>query len=73
MPFYYIDYCLAQTCALQFKVWMDRDYREAWKNYLKLCRLSARDTFVNMIESCGLKSPFADGTVKELVDALKQK
>lgn len=26
-PFYYIDYCLAQTCALQFKMIMDEDYR----------------------------------------------
>ena len=34
-PFYYIDYCLAQTCALEYKNWMD--YQEAWQSYLKLC------------------------------------
>ncbi len=69
-PLYYIDYCLAQTDALQFKVWMDRDYKAAWENYLKLCKLSAKDYFVNMITACGLKSPFEEGTIRELVEAL---
>ena len=27
VPFYYIDYCLAQCCALAFKVKMDEDYK----------------------------------------------
>ena len=25
-PFYYIDYCLAQICALQYKLMMEQDY-----------------------------------------------
>ena len=25
MPFYYIDYCIAQVCALQYKIWMQKD------------------------------------------------
>ena len=49
-PLYYIDYCLAQTCALQYKVKMDADFTEAWKSYLKLCRLSASDFYTNMIK-----------------------
>ena len=57
-PFYYIDYCLAQTCALQYKVKMDADFTEAWKSYLKLCRLSASDFYTNMIKEVGLDSPF---------------
>ncbi len=72
-PLYYIDYSIAQTDALQFKVWMDKDYKAAWENYLKLCQLSAKDYFVNMITECGLKSPFEEGTIKELVDALKMR
>ena len=28
-PFYYIDYVLAQTCAMQYKIWMDEDYKSS--------------------------------------------
>lgn len=69
-PLYYIDYCLAQTCALQYKVWMDEDFSAAWESYLKLCRLSAADFFIGLLEQVGLKSPFEDGCVKEMVDKI---
>ncbi|MGN1205236.1 MAG: M3 family oligoendopeptidase, partial [Lachnospiraceae bacterium] len=39
-PFYYIDYCIAQTNALQYKVKMDENFQSAWESYLKLCNLS---------------------------------
>ena len=70
MPFYYIDYVLASICAMQFKVMMDEDFETAWNNYLKLCKLSARDFFVNMIKEVGLNSPFEDGCVAALVEKL---
>ncbi len=73
MPFYYIDYCIAQTCAFQYKVWMDEDYKAAWESYLKLCELSASDFFVNMLPAVGLKTPFEDGCVKDIVDKLSKK
>ncbi len=71
-PFYYIDYSLAQTCALQYKVKMDADFDEAWKSYLKLCRLSASDYYTNMIREAGLMSPFEDGCVKNIVEKLEK-
>ena len=72
-PFYYIDYCLAQTCALQYKVWMDEDYQAAWNSYLKLCGLSASDFYVNMLKEVGLKLPFEDGCMKEMAEKLQKK
>ena len=70
MPFYYIDYVIASICAMQFKTMMDEDYKKAWDNYLKLCKLSARDFFTNMIKEVGLNSPFEDGCIAELVEKL---
>lgn len=70
-PFYYIDYCLAQTCALQFKMIMDEDYKEAWQKYLAFCLESATDYFPVMLQNVGLKSPFADGFMKGLVEKIK--
>lgn len=70
VPFYYIDYVLASVCAMQFKVMMDEDFEKAWDNYLKLCKLSAKDFFVNMIKEVELNSPFEDGCVEALVQKL---
>ena len=70
-PFYYIDYCLAQVCALQYKLWMEKDRAGAWESYLKLCRLSARDFYTNMITEVGLKNPFTPGSLEEVFDRLE--
>ncbi len=72
-PFYYIDYVLASVVAMQFKVWMDKDYKAAWKHYLQLCRLSVKDFYENELEEVGLKSPFKDGTIKELAEEMEKK
>ncbi len=71
-PLYYIDYCLAQTCALQYKVWMDEDFEAAWESYLKLCKLSASDFFTNMLKEVGLRSPFEPGCLKNIVEKLEK-
>jgi oligoendopeptidase F len=69
-PFYYIDYCLASICAMQFKVMMNEDFQKAWENYLKLCNLSAKDFFINVIQEAGLENPFEDGCIKQLVEKI---
>ena len=73
MPFYYIDYVIAQTCAMEYKVMMDEDYKKAWESYLTLCKLSASDFFTNMIPQVGLLSPFEDGCIKDMVDKLEER
>lgn len=72
-PFYYIDYCLAQTCAIQYKAMMDEDYEKAWKSYLKLCRLSASGFFTDMLKEVGLESPFEDGCIKNVIARLEER
>jgi hypothetical protein len=58
---------------MQFKVWMDKDYKDAWSHYLQLCKLSTRDFYENELAEVGLKSPFKDGTIEELVKNMKEK
>jgi M3 family oligoendopeptidase len=72
-PFYYIDYVLASVVAMQFKVWMDKDYKDAWNHYLELCKLSVSDFYESELETVGLKSPFKDGTIAELADMMESK
>ena len=71
-PLYYIDYCIASIDALQYKVWMDRDYKEAWKSYLKLCNLSASDFFTGLLPQVGLTLPFEDGCISYMVRKLQE-
>jgi len=71
-PFYYIDYCLAQICALQFRSLMVKDYRAAWEKYISFSKKGGTMTFVDLLKSTGLKSPFDEGFVKEVAeDSLK--
>lgn len=69
-PFYYIDYVLSQFCALQYKLWMDRDYAEAWESYLKLCHISAGKFYQDMLVAVGLVSPFCEGSVRQMTEKL---
>ena len=71
-PLYYIDYVIAQLCAFEYKNKMQENYEEAWKSYLKLCRLSASDYFENLLQQAGLRSPFEDGCIREIVDKLRK-
>lgn len=71
-PFYYIDYTLAQLCAFQYYVWSMENREKAWESYVKLCRLGGSKSFLNLAFEAGLKSPFEDGTVREVVNKIKK-
>lgn len=65
-PFYYIDYALAQVCALQFWVRMQDDFKGAWDAYLRLCKAGGSMPFLKLLELAELKSPFEDGLIEEV-------
>ena len=70
-PLYYIDYCIASVDALQYKAWMDKNYKEAWNSYLKLCKLSASGFFTDLLKEVGLDNPFEDGCIRKVVSGLE--
>lgn len=57
-PFYYIDYVLAQECALQFKNLMEINRQDAWNRYIKISSLGGKYSFIELVEKAGLKNPF---------------
>jgi M3 family oligoendopeptidase len=63
-PFYYIDYCLAQCCALQFWSQSRHDRAETFERYRKLCRLGGSKPFTGLMQEVGLVSPFAPGGLR---------
>ncbi|MFB0845934.1 M3 family oligoendopeptidase [Paenibacillus oleatilyticus] len=66
-PFYYIDYTLAQICALQFWSRAQSDGKRAWDDYVGLCREGGSRSFSELVEVTGLLSPFAEGTVESVI------
>ncbi len=67
-PFYYIDYALAQTCALQYWKWSEQDRAAAFASYLKICDIGGSQAFLSIVASGGLVSPFEDGCLGNIVD-----
>lgn len=65
-PFYYIDYCLAQTVALEFWAMIQDDPKNAWEHYMAYTSLGGSKTFTALIKSAGLKSPFDEDCLKEV-------
>jgi len=72
VPFYYIDYCLAQTMALQFWAMIQHDRHKAWDTYMKYTSFGGSRTFTELIEAAGLKSPFGDEALRSVCAEAKQ-
>ena len=69
-PFYYIDYCLAQTVALQFWTLAQRNQADAVERYVALCARGGSLPFQALVRTTGLNSPFDDGVVAEVVQTV---
>ena len=70
-PFYYIDYTLAQVCALEFYCDSIDNKKLAWDRYVSLCKLGGTKSFLELLESVGLHNPFNEGTIESIVNRLK--
>ena len=71
-PFYYIDYCLAQTVALEFwtEIGVDRD--KAWQMYMAYTTPGGSRTFKALLSGAGLESPFDEACLKKVCLAAKE-
>jgi M3 family oligoendopeptidase len=72
LPFYYIDYTLAQVCALQYWSKFRTNRESAWSDYLKLCRAGGSAAFLKLVGIGGLESPFDPGVLERAVQPAKE-
>ena len=68
-PFYYIDYCLAQTVALQFWALLQKDSKAAWEKYMAYTRQGGSRTFTDLLKNAGLDSPFEEKCLRGVCEA----
>lgn len=65
-PFYYIDYCLAQTVALQFWYRIRKDQNAAFRTYMDYTRLGGSKVFTELLSTVGLESPFEEACLAKI-------
>lgn len=70
-PFYYIDYCLAQICALQFWSRAQQGDKTAWPDYLTLCKAGGSKSFLDLVKLANLNNPFEPSTVQPVITEVK--
>lgn len=68
MPFYYIDYVLAQICALQFWVRADEDREGTMKDYVALCKRGGEAPFQELARGANIQSPFEPGCLEKVLE-----
>lgn len=66
-PFYYIDYCLAQSAAFMLYNIMRENYEAGWEKYIALVNKGAELTYTQLLAEMGLDSPFEEGALRRIV------
>lgn len=72
-PFYYIDYCFAQTVALEFWEMMQKNEEKAWESYKKLVGFAGTKKFTELVNESGLGNPFDENTLKTVCKAVSKR
>lgn len=70
-PFYYIDYCLAQTAAFGFLLASLEDYDDAFSRYIRLMKQGGEQYYNLLLDEANIPSPFKDGALKELAEKVE--
>ena len=70
--FYYIDYCLAQTVALDFWARIQEDASAAFETYLKYSKLGGTMVFTDLLKEAGLGNPFEEETLRRVCAAAEK-
>ena len=69
-PFYYIDYCLAQTVALGFLLRSREDARGALEKYKQFAKAGGSLPFSELVRRAEIPYPFGKGTLKALAEGI---
>ena len=67
-PFYYIDYCLAQTVALRFWAMIQKDLGDAWKHYMAYTEQGGSRVFTELLKNAGLETPFDEACLRSVCE-----
>lgn len=72
VPFYYIEYGIAQLGALQLWLNSKKDQSKALKQYRNALYLGGSKPLPELFETAGLKFDFSENTITPLIEAVQQ-
>ncbi|MDD7700964.1 MAG: M3 family metallopeptidase, partial [Eubacteriales bacterium] len=68
-PFYYIDYCLAQTVSLSFFAKIQKNLSDAFRTYMAYTVQGGSRVFTELLQNAGLDTPFDEKCLREVAGA----
>ena len=69
-PFYYIDYCMAQTIAFEFWLLWMKDKKEGWRRYLEFVDAAGKKSFEQVVKDAGLYLPYEPDGIKKVSESV---
>lgn len=66
-PFYYIDYAIAETGAMQLALIDAADHEKAMETYMNLCRIGGTKSVLDIFRTVGMRSPFDPLLMRDLM------
>lgn len=72
-PFYYIDYAIAETGALQLALIDSKDQALAQKKYIELCRLGGTLSVLKLFKKVDMRSPFDETLIADLARMIESR
>lgn len=72
IPFYYIDYVMAQVVALEFFLANNESPQKSWEQYLALVRCAGTKTYPELVSAAGFPSSFDQSNVQRIGEAISQ-
>ena len=73
VPFYYIEYGIAQLGALQLWLNSKKDWNKALEDYKKGLSIGGARPLPELFESAGIRFDFSQGTIEPLVGVIEDK
>jgi M3 family oligoendopeptidase len=67
MPFYYIDYAIAETGAMQIALMDEKDHAKTVEAYIELCRIGGTKSVLDIFKAVGMRSPFEENLMRDLM------
>lgn len=71
-PCYYISYAVSALSAIDLYLQAVADPEKAADSYMKLSAMDSHMPYQRALKQCGLRNPFADGTVSAMADGVRK-
>ncbi|MCD6436008.1 MAG: M3 family oligoendopeptidase [Clostridiales bacterium] len=72
VPFYYIDYTLAQIAAFEIYNKFESNRESAWQDYINMCKVAGSEPFIKLLEKGKLSNPFDIKVIKNIISKVEK-